>query len=90
MGEGRTTVQKILIAMIRGYRYLVSPWMGLHCRFYPSCSHYAAESIEHHGVLRGLWLALRRVLRCHPWHPGGFDPVPPSQRYRAVSSTKHG
>jgi putative membrane protein insertion efficiency factor len=84
-------VQKILIAIIRGYRYLVSPWLGNHCRFHPSCSHYAAESIENHGVARGLWLSMRRVLRCHPWHPGGYDPVPPADdRRHTISLTKHG
>ena len=65
-----------LIALIRIYKYLISPYLGSRCRFEPSCSEYAAEAFKRHGVLRGLWLALRRVLHCHPWHPGGFDPVP--------------
>jgi putative membrane protein insertion efficiency factor len=71
-------VQKILIAAIRVYRYLLSPWLGQSCRFYPSCSQYALESIGTHGSARGSWLALRRLLRCHPWHAGGYDPVPPA------------
>jgi putative membrane protein insertion efficiency factor len=70
-------MRRILIGLIRSYQYLVSPLLGNHCRFYPSCSHYAAEAIETHGALRGSWLALLRLSRCHPWHEGGIDPVPP-------------
>ncbi len=69
-------MRKLLIGLVRGYRYLISPLLGNHCRFYPSCSHYAVEAIEIHGPGHGSWLALRRLLSCHPWHPGGFDPVP--------------
>lgn len=76
-------MRAILIALIRGYQLLLSPLLGNHCRFYPSCSQYAREAIERHGALRGGWLAIRRVLRCHPWHPGGVDPVPePVQKDR--------
>jgi putative membrane protein insertion efficiency factor len=63
--------------LIRLYQLIVSPWLGPRCRFYPSCSNYALEALETHGMLRGGWLALRRIGRCHPWHPGGLDPVPP-------------
>lgn len=66
----------VLKAAIRGYRYLVSPLLGPNCRFYPSCSCYAEEAIDTHGPLKGSYLATRRILRCHPWHPGGYDPVP--------------
>ena len=65
-----------LRAALRGYRYLVSPLLPPACRFHPSCSAYAEEALERHGVLRGGWLAARRVCRCGPWHPGGCDPVP--------------
>jgi putative membrane protein insertion efficiency factor len=64
------------MALIRGYQLAISPWLGRNCRFYPSCSQYTLEAIERHGALKGLWLGLRRVLRCHPFHPGGHDPVP--------------
>lgn len=70
-------MQKILISLVRGYRYLMSPLLGRHCRFHPSCSAYAEEALRTHGAGRGAWLALRRVARCHPWHAGGHDPVPP-------------
>ena len=69
-------MRALLIALIRGYQWFISPLLGNHCRFYPSCSQYAREAIERHGATRGVWLAIRRVARCHPWHPGGVDPVP--------------
>jgi len=69
-------MRKSLIFLIRIYQYAISPLMGPHCRFYPSCSCYAQMALEQHGVLRGGWLAIRRLARCHPWHPGGVDPVP--------------
>ncbi len=70
-------MRPILIALIRGYQLLISPLLGPRCRFYPSCSQYGIEAIRCHGPLRGCWLTLRRLLKCHPGHPGGFDPVPP-------------
>lgn len=70
-------MRKILTAPIHLYRYAVSPLLGPHCRFHPTCSGYAVEAIEAHGALRGGWLALKRLSRCHPWHEGGCDPVPP-------------
>lgn len=69
-------MRRILIACINGYRYLISPLMASHCRFYPSCSSYAIQAIEQHGALKGCYFASKRLLRCHPFHPGGFDPVP--------------
>ncbi|HEX7327107.1 MAG TPA: membrane protein insertion efficiency factor YidD [Casimicrobiaceae bacterium] len=69
-------MKTVLLLLLRAYRLLVSPLLGANCRFYPSCSQYASEAIERHGALHGSWLAVKRVGRCHPWHPGGFDPVP--------------
>lgn len=71
---------RIVILLIRAYQYLVSPMLGPHCRFHPSCSHYAVEAIQRHGLARGGLLALRRLSRCHPWNPGGVDPVPPKSQ----------
>ncbi|HSW82947.1 MAG TPA: membrane protein insertion efficiency factor YidD [Usitatibacter sp.] len=69
-------MSNLLLAVIRGYRYLLSPWWGGQCRFTPTCSEYAMDAIHAHGALRGTWLAMRRVSKCHPWHHGGFDPAP--------------
>lgn len=66
----------LLLVPIRAYRYAISPLLGRQCRFFPSCSEYADEAIRKHGALRGVALAVRRLCRCHPWNPGGFDPVP--------------
>ena len=67
----------LLIGFLRAYRFLISPMYGQVCRYYPSCSAYALEAVTVHGSIKGSWLALRRVLRCHPWTPGRYDPVPP-------------
>ena len=67
---------RLLLALIRSYRYALSPWWGNQCRYQPTCSEYAAEAIQRHGAWNGTWLAMCRVGRCHPWHAGGFDPVP--------------
>ena len=64
------------IMLVRFYQYAISPMLGRNCRFDPSCSEYAVEALRRHGAFKGLWLAIRRVGRCHPWHPGGYDPVP--------------
>jgi uncharacterized protein len=69
-------MRKPLILLIQAYRLLLSPFIGQHCRFTPSCSCYAIEAIERHGALRGSWLTARRLGRCHPWCEGGYDPVP--------------
>jgi uncharacterized protein len=67
---------RLLVVLVAAYRYALSPMLGRSCRFHPSCSEYAQEALERHGALRGIWLALRRIGRCHPWHRGGYDPVP--------------
>ncbi|MGB6521288.1 MAG: membrane protein insertion efficiency factor YidD [Candidatus Cybelea sp.] len=69
-------VRSVALGLIRGYQLLVSPLLPPACRFYPSCSHYALVAVREHGVLRGTWLAVRRLARCHPWNPGGVDFVP--------------
>jgi len=66
----------LAIWLIKGYQLLISPLLGNNCRFSPSCSHYAVQALTRYGFLRGVWLSARRVLRCHPWHTGGHDPVP--------------
>ena len=76
---------RVLTIFITGYRRFVSPLLGPHCRFAPSCSAYALEAVREHGALRGSWLAVRRLARCHPFNPGGFDPVPPSARRGRLS-----
>jgi len=68
-------VALLLMAALRLYQLAVSPWLGSHCRFAPSCSHYAHEAIDRYGVVGGLRRAASRLLRCHPFHPGGWDPV---------------
>ena len=69
-------VRTALVLAVRGYQVALSPLLPPACRYYPTCSHYAIEALERHGALRGSWLALRRILRCHPFRPGGYDPVP--------------
>jgi putative membrane protein insertion efficiency factor len=67
---------KLLLVLIRCYKYAISPLIGQNCRFFPSCSDYTTQAIEKHGACKGMYLGLRRILRCHPWNSGGFDPVP--------------
>jgi uncharacterized protein len=74
--SGRSPVRRALLAVVGFYSRAISPALPPRCRFYPTCSAYAAEAIERHGAARGSWLALRRILKCAPWHPGGVDPVP--------------
>lgn len=69
-------LQKIMLKMIRFYQLALSPLKPPTCRFYPTCSHYSLEAVKRHGALKGGWLTLRRILKCHPFHPGGFDYVP--------------
>lgn len=69
-------MKPVLLLLLRGYKLAISPLLGQNCRFYPSCSDYAAQAIDLHGAARGSLLAARRLCKCHPWHPGGLDPVP--------------
>lgn len=69
--------KKLAILLINTYRYFLSPFLGNNCRFHPSCSCYAKEAIERFGLLRGGWLSIKRILKCNPWNPGGYDPVIP-------------
>lgn len=73
-------LQYSLKTFIVAYRYCISPLLGNCCRFYPSCSQYAEEAISSYGVNRGIWMAIKRILSCHPWHAGGYDPVPDSSK----------
>jgi uncharacterized protein len=68
-------MKRILVLIIRAYQKGISPLKKASCRFYPSCSQYALEAVERYGAIRGSWLAIRRIVRCHPFHPGGYDPV---------------
>ncbi|NOX76897.1 MAG: membrane protein insertion efficiency factor YidD [Gammaproteobacteria bacterium] len=89
MATAGKTMRTVLIVLVRTYRYLISPLMASHCRFYPSCSCYAQTALERHGALRGSWMALRRLARCHPWHEGGVDLVPESiGTFRKPTETK--
>ncbi len=67
---------KGIILLIRFYQKAVSPWLGQHCRFHPSCSNYCIDALKQHGMVFGLWLGLKRICKCHPFHPGGYDPAP--------------
>jgi putative membrane protein insertion efficiency factor len=69
-------MRRVVILFLTAYQWIVSPFLGDNCRFYPSCSNYAVEAIEIHGIFKGSYLALARISKCHPWHEGGVDPVP--------------
>jgi uncharacterized protein len=84
-GTARTVTvpARLLMLPIAGYRRFVSPLLGPRCRFAPSCSEYALTALAEHGAARGLWLAVARIARCHPFNPGGYDPVPPAKPARS-------
>lgn len=69
-------MKRLILALIRFYQRYVSPGLPPSCRFYPTCSHYTYQAIERYGVVKGGWLGIKRILRCQPWNPGGYDPVP--------------
>jgi uncharacterized protein len=75
-------IRRTLVLLVRLYQRLVSPLLPPACRFYPSCSAYAVQALEQHGAIAGSWLTVRRLCRCHPFHPGGIDPVPDFLTYR--------
>lgn len=79
-------MRTVLIWLLRAYRFAISPLYGQVCKYHPTCSAYALEAVETHGAVRGTVMAVRRVLRCHPWSSGGYDPVPPSTKLAASSS----
>jgi uncharacterized protein len=82
-------IRGVLVMLIKGYRLFLSPYLGQNCRYEPSCSAYAVEALQRHGLLRGGWMAVKRVSRCHPWHEGGYDPVPsPSDSNATKTSSR--
>jgi len=81
---------RFLIGAVRGYQRFISPLFGPTCRFTPSCSAYALQAVQVHGAARGTWLAIRRIGRCHPFNPGGHDPVPPARQAARVTQTTQG
>ena len=80
MAKDNSTTQHLTIALVKAYQRWLSPLLGNNCRFHPSCSYYAIEAINRFGVLKGCWLAGKRILKCHPLNAGGLDPVPPSKK----------
>ena len=85
-------MKRLIRICIRGYQLMISPVIGQRCRFQPTCSNYALEAVEEHGVIKGSYLAIKRVLRCHPWGSGGYDPVPSTSSHNSAnnqSETKH-
>jgi len=83
--EKETVMKQIFIGIIRFYQKFISPMTPPACRFYPTCSHYGLEAFQKHGAFKGFWLTLKRILKCHPFHPGGFDPVPDKKDDRVNS-----
>jgi putative membrane protein insertion efficiency factor len=75
-------IRSIFLLILKIYKKVLSPLLGNHCRFYPTCSMYAYEAIEKHGIFKGIFLGCRRLLKCHPWHPGGIDPVPEKNKVK--------
>ena len=70
-----------LVALIKSYQLAISPWLGKNCRYEPTCSHYTVEALQVHGIFKGSWLSIKRILSCHPWGGEGYDPVPPKHEH---------
>lgn len=85
----RRSITSALLLLLRVYRYFISPFLGNHCRFYPSCSKYAQQALAEYHLMRALWFILRRILRCHPLHPGGYDPLPLAAPLPGSHTTSH-
>lgn len=85
-----TVAARVTMGLIRGYQLFISPLLGHNCRFYPSCSQYALEALEVHGFFKGSFMALVRICKCAPWHPGGYDPVPPARGINGAYSFEDG
>lgn len=85
----KSPLQLILLFFLRAYQLCISPFLGQNCRFYPTCSQYAMEAISTHGCVKGLFLAICRLCKCHPWHAGGSDPVPPKKNESVSPPCKH-
>ncbi|MCB1112146.1 MAG: membrane protein insertion efficiency factor YidD [Chlamydiales bacterium] len=75
-------MRKLAGLIIKAYQICISPFLGQACRFYPSCSEYAIEAINIHGIIRGSWMTVKRLCKCHPWHPGGCDPVETKKQHK--------
>ena len=82
-------MKRFLILLVKGYSTLLSPVLGNNCRYYPTCSSYMVEAIERFGALKGTWMGIKRISRCHPFHEGGFDPVPGSEEDKQKHKCSH-
>lgn len=76
----KNPLTQLMILLIKGYQLMISPWLGQRCRFHPTCSHYCIDALKQHGMVYGLWLGIKRICKCHPFHPGGYDPVPEQKK----------
>lgn len=80
----------VAIVLVRAYQLVISPWLGSNCRFTPTCSHYVIEAYQHYGLWRGTWLGLKRIAKCHPWHPGGYDSIEDCSHHKnTIEKTTH-
>ena len=80
---------RFVVMLLKGYQWVISPLLGPNCRFYPSCSQYTIEALREYGLIRGSWLAVKRLVKCHPYHPGGYDPVSPEQQCSSHQTSPH-